>query len=105
MRRSRFGAPQSSGRKVSPTARDLAVFHAIYRHGPLPTSFLYEFTRHVGRDKDALKHRLEDLYNEKDTLHGGPYLSRPEKQFDSFFARYQELLHELTPQSEQALRD
>jgi hypothetical protein len=38
-------------------------------------------------------------------LHGGPYLARPEKQFDSFFARYQELLHELTPYAEVALHD
>src|SRR3954471_7740793 len=104
MRRSRFSR-SPTGKSISPLERDIALFHAIYRHGPLPTSFLYEFTKHLGRDKDAMKHRLEALYHETTTLHGGPYIDRPERQADSFFARYQELLHELTPQSEQALKD
>jgi hypothetical protein len=105
MRRSRFKPPQSSGKKVSPQPRDLALFHAIYRHGPLSSSMLYEFTKDLARDRKGLCHRLEDLYHEETTPHEGPYLSRPPKQFDSFEARYQDLIHDLLPPAELALAE
>ena len=66
---------------------------------------LYELTKDIKVNKLYLVKRLGDLFHETKTLHGGPYLSRPEKQFESFFARYQDLLHDLTPQSEKALQE
>ena len=48
--------------------------------------------------------RLTDLFNEDRTPHGGPYLERPWQQFDTYDARYQELVYDLAPAAERALR-
>lgn len=102
MRRIRY-KKQTSGKRVSPQPRDLAVFQAIYDHGPLSSVVLYELTKHVARDSKGLCHRLEDLFHEETTPHGGSYLSRPEKQWESFQARYQPAIHDLLPTAEMAI--
>lgn len=50
--------------------RDYLVFEAIQRHGPLPTQYLFELTKHVGKDRTGFRKRLLALTREK-------YLERP----------------------------
>lgn len=51
------------------------------------------------------KERLTDLFNEDNTPHGGPYLTRPHQQFRTIDSRYNELVYELTPAAVAALKD
>jgi len=75
-RRSR-SHPTPSGRRLDPTPRDVAIVQALYEHGPLPTSHIYELTREYGVDLTRLKKRIGDLFHEQNTPHGGAYLARP----------------------------
>jgi hypothetical protein len=52
------------------TDRDLTIFKAIQKHGPLPTHYLFEFTRHLARDLTGFKKRLKALTDDG-------YLDRP----------------------------
>jgi len=81
---------------------DIALFSAIARHGPLPSHYLYEFTRHVRRDRSHLQNRLTEFYNGDAR---GPYLTRPPQQFASYHARYQHLVYDLAPRGRQALSE
>ena len=51
------------------------------------------------------KERLTDLFNEADTPHGGPYLTRPLQQFRTIDSRYNELIYDLAPAAQSALKD
>ena len=101
-RRLRHVGRQPIGGKVILTPKDLALFAVLQRHGSLPTSYLHAFTAgaYNGHQK-----RLTKLYNERDTLHGGAYLERPWQQFQSFNARYQPVIYELTDAARLALAD
>jgi hypothetical protein len=88
--------PQSSGKRFKPTARALTIMEKLHRHGPLPSSFLHAYCeregfRSEGRTLDALTH----LFNEDNTPHQGRYLERPWQQFDTFDARYHELMYDV----------
>ena len=54
------------------TPRDLIVFDAIQKHGPLPSHYLFEFTKHACKDSLGFRKRLLQL-----TRDG--YLDRPEQ--------------------------
>lgn len=95
---------RSTGKRVEPTERDLAWFRALQRHGPLPSSFLLAFTRHLCRSTTRALERLGDLYHEGNTPHGGPYLNRPAQQW-SALSKFQRAVYELTPAAEQALEE
>ena len=69
--------PTPSGKRLTPTPRDVAIVRALYEHGPLPTAHLYELTREHGIDLTRLKKRVGDLFHESDTPHSGAYLTRP----------------------------
>lgn len=79
-RRRRYAGRQPSGKFVKHTPRDLVIFEKLQRHGILPSHYLFEFTKHLGRDRNDFQHRLKHLYNEDRTSHGGPYLDRPARQ-------------------------
>lgn len=98
-RRLRHAAPQPTDDKIVLTPRDLALFDAIRRHGPLPSHYLYEFDGSVGRTYH--QHRLTRLYNGDSD--GISYMRRPPQQFASYAARYQPLIYDLTADGYRAL--
>lgn len=102
-RRSRL-KPQSTGKRVMPQERDLLWFQKLHEHGPLPSSFLLQYARDTHRSDKRAKERLTDLFNEGNTPHGGPCLSRPPQQFRTIDSRYNQLVYDLTPASEKALK-
>jgi hypothetical protein len=94
-RRSRLIA-QSTGKRVTPKERDLLWFQKLREHGPLPSSFLLDYAKNSHRSEKRAKERLTDLFNEDNTPHGGPYLSRPPQQFRTIDSRYNQLVYDLT---------
>jgi Replication-relaxation len=101
-RRIRFEAPSPLVRRVLPTEADFILFEAINRHGPLPSHYLYEFTKHLRKDKSHLQNRLTEFYNGDA---GGAYLTRPPQQFASFHARYSHVVYDLTPRAKALLAE
>jgi len=97
--------PTSSGKRVTPQTRDLLWFQKVLKHGPLSTSFLHGFSKHIRVSEKRAKERLTDLFNEDNTSHGGPYLCRPSQQFRTIDSRYNELVYDLTPASIAALKE
>jgi hypothetical protein len=92
--------PKRAPRRIALQPADIEAFSAINRHGPLPSNYLYEFTKHLRRDETQLKNRLTEFYNGDE---GGPYLTRPEQQFGGFEARYQHIVYGLAPRAKEAL--
>ena len=74
--------------------RDLAIFEVLHRHGPLPSNYLFEYTRAFGSELH-LKHRLTKLYH--GLMDGTYFLERPPQQYQSFLARAQPSIYELAP--------
>lgn len=102
-RRLRFAPPNPIARRIVLTDADYAAFEAINRHGPLPTHYLYEFTKHLRKDYSHLQNRLTELYN--GTQEQRPYLVRPPQQFAAFEARYQHLVYDLAPGAKTVLAE
>jgi hypothetical protein len=100
-RRLRFAPPHPVARRLVLTEADHLAFAAINRHGPLPTHYLYEYTRHLRRDYSQLQNRLTELYN--GTRGQPPWLVRPPQQFAGFQARYQHLVYDLAPPARHSL--
>jgi len=84
------------------TEADFALFEAIDRHGPLPSSYLYAFTRHLRKDRTHLQNRLTEFYNGDSR---GSHLVRPPQQFASYEARYQHLIYDLSPRARRLLAE
>lgn len=103
-RRPRYGRI-STGRRVAPTEADVLTFEVLHRHGPLPSTFIHQFTKHVRQSEGRTKERLGHLYHEDNTPHGGPYLDRPWQQWQTMNARYQPAVSETTPYAEQVLKE
>lgn len=101
-RRLRYVDPQPGMRRLMLTDADYLLFQAIDRHGPLPTHYLHELTRHERGNLANLKFRLTHFYNGDEQ---GPYLTRPQQQFASFHARYQHLVYDLAPRAKIALAE
>jgi Replication-relaxation len=101
-RRSRLSA-KPTGKRVSPTARDLRWFEVLAEHGPLPTSFLLAFTNDSHASEKRARERLTDLFHEENTPDGGAYFIRPPQQFRTLDSRYNQLVYHLTPASKKAL--
>jgi len=102
-RRSRLRAT-STGKRVSPTERDILWFSKLAEHGPLPTSFLLQFSRDSHASEKRARERLTDLFHEDNTPDGGPYLIRPPQQFRTIDSRYNQLVYDLSPAAQAALR-
>ena len=96
--------PQSTGKRVSLQDRDLLWLRKLHEHGPLASSFLLAYAKDTHRSAKRAKERLTDLFNEDNTAHGGPYLSRPPQQFRTLDSRYNQLVYDLTPAAEKALK-
>ena len=103
-RRSRMH-PQSTGKRIRLTERDLLWMQKINTHGPLSTNELVAFGKHLGNNIQRAKNRLTDLFNEDNNTHNQPYLTRPKQQFQTIDARYNELVYDLSPTGVQALKD
>lgn len=104
-RRRKFEGRQPTGKRIDLTPRDLAYFAALERHGPLTGPLLFEFAKSHAHNERGHKDRLTALYHETATLHGGPYLERPEQQFAHHDARCRPMIYELTKASQKALRE
>ena len=102
--RRRRTRPVSTGKRVTPQDRDIYWFEKLHQHGPLPSSFLLAFTRHLRRSEKRARERLTDLFNEENTPHGGAYLSRPPQQFRTIDSRYNQLVYDLSPASKASLQ-
>lgn len=60
--------------------------------------------KHLCKSEKRAKDRLTDLFNEAETPHNGTYLTRPWQQFQTFDSRYQQLVYDLAPSAEKALK-
>lgn len=94
---------QPTGKRVTPTERDLRWFAALAEHGPLPTSFLLAFSQDSHRSAKRTRERLTDLFHEDNTPDAGPYLIRPPQQFRTIDSRYNQLVYDLAPAGWRAL--
>ena len=94
----------STGKRITPQPADLLWFRKLLEHGPLPSSYLLAYTRHLRRSDKRATERLTDLFNEAETRHGGPYLDRPPQQFHTIDSRYNRLVYDLAPAAVTALR-
>jgi len=101
-RRSRLRAT-STGKRITPTERDLLWLRKLAEHGPLPSSFLLAFSQGSHASDKRARERLTDLFHEDNTPDGGSYLVRPPQQFRTLDSRYNQLVYDLTPASWQAL--
>ena len=90
---------QSTGKIVRAMPRDLLWLEKLHHHGPLPTSYLHEFTAHLAKDRARTLKRLAALHHEVNLL------TRPTKQFDTMDARYNQLVYDLGDSAIQVLRD
>lgn len=97
--------PSSTGKRVTPQERDLLWFKKIHQHGPLSSTYLHAFSKHIRRNEKRARDRLTDLFNEDCTLHNGTYLERPFQQFNTYDARYQDLVYDLAPAAIAALKE
>jgi hypothetical protein len=97
--------PHSTGKRVSPRARDLLWLQKLHEHGPLSSRYLHAFSARLARSEKRSQDRLTDLFHESCTAHGGAYLTRPWQQFETLDARYQDLVYDLAPAGEAALRE
>lgn len=97
--------PISTGKRITPQPADLIWFQKLHEHGPLPSSHLLAFTKHLRRSDKRATERLTDLFNEEETKHGERYLERPPQQFRTIDSRYNQLVYDLTPAARQALRE
>jgi hypothetical protein len=102
-RRLRSSKPQPSDDRIALSERDFRIFEALHRHGPLPTHYLFELTKDLGKNFAAHQHRLTKLYN--GTKDGTTFLTRPAQQFASYEARYQPLIYDLTPMAKHVLAE
>jgi hypothetical protein len=96
--------PTSTGKRVTLQERDWLWLQVLHEHGPLPSSFLLAFAKGYGLSEKRAKERLTDLFNEDNTTHGGAYLARPLQQFQTIDSRYNQLVYDLSPAGERALK-
>lgn len=89
--------------RLAITSADLAIFEAIDRHGPLPSHYLYEFSKHLRADKSQTLNRLTEFYHGTHTQR--PFLERPAQQFAQFNAHARHTVYDLTQAGRQALAE
>ncbi len=92
-RRLRFAPPQPLDQNIVLGERDLLLFEALDRHGPLPSTILFEFTKPNFDNFNRHQKRLTHLYN--GSKNDAPFLARPRQQFNSFYARSNHLIYDL----------
>ena len=97
--------PTSTGKSITLQPADLLWFQKLYEHGPLPSSYLLQFSEHLRVSRKRATERLTDLFNEATTNHGGPYLIRPPQQFRTIDSRYNQLVYDLGKPALKALQE
>lgn len=97
--------PVSTGKRVTPQPRDILWFQKLHEHGPLTSSYLHAFSKHMCKSPGRARDRLTDLFNEARTPHRAPYLTRPRQQFYTLDARYQELVYDVSLSAESVLQE
>jgi hypothetical protein len=102
-RRLRFAPPQPRNGFIRLTPRDILLFQAINRHGPLPVHYLYEFTKDAAKGLVSLKRKVSKLTH--GTTGDAPYLYRPEQQWASIDGKFQPNIYDLTPRALVALAE
>lgn len=103
--RRRRATPSSTGKRLTLQPADLIWLERLVEHGPLPSSYLLAFTRHLRRSDKRATERLTDLFNEDSTQHGGHYLVRPPQQFRTIDSRYNQLVYDLGEAGQRALAE
>jgi len=94
-RRLRFAPPDPKEAEIIyPQDADLIQWAAISRHGPLPITYLHQFTER--KNYPNLQKRYTRFY------HQG-YVTRPPRQYASFHARYSPLVYDLSPKAKTEL--
>lgn len=102
-RRSRMFS-KTTGKRVSPTKRDMLWFQKLAEHGPLPTAFILQFSGGSHASEKRARERPCDLFHECNTPDGGAYLVRPPQQFRTIDSRYNQLVYDLAPAGWRALQ-
>ena len=97
--------PTSTGKRITLQERDWRWLQLLHEHGPLASSFLLAFAAGLGSSEKRAKERLTDLFNEDNTAHGGPYLTRPPQQFHTLDSRYNQIVYDLAPAAKRALKE
>ena len=97
--------PSATGKRLTLQPADLIWLARLAEHGPLPSSYLLAFTRHLRRSDKRATERLTDLFNEDNTQHSGRYLVRPPQQFRTIDSRYNQLVYELGKAGRRALAE
>jgi len=97
--------PQSTGKRITLQPRDWLWLDWLHQHGPLASSFLLEAAKDYGSSEKRAIERLADLFHEDNTVHGGTYLKRPPQQFATIDSRYNQLVYDLAPAGERALKE
>src|SRR5437016_4544583 len=81
-RRTRCAPPQPKTGRIELTPRVELIFELLNRHGALPSTYLYELTRHLGRNKVKFLQLLTKLYNGVNTRgEHVNYLAKPAFQW------------------------
>lgn len=84
--------------KVSITDRDIAILLALHYHGGrLTTGRIYELTKHIFSNYEAMRTRLRHLK--------GHYIVRPFQQKNTLDPRKNELIHEINDAGEDLLKE
>lgn len=99
------GRPRSTGRFIKLQPRDLVWFEKLHIHGPLPVTYLHQFTRHIHTDYKRTQERLGRLYHEDRTYYGGRYLDRPKDQEATPDGDRNHKVYDLLSPAEHALSD
>lgn len=115
-RRSRFAEPQPTGKRIVLTPRDIAIFDALDRYGMLPTTYLFELTKHAGGYFKFFQKRLTELYNgycphpdhHAQIIDGHrckpeSFIGRDRRQYDGYHAHYQHAVYHLSENGKRAL--
>lgn len=95
----------STGKRVTLTPYRMQILQAIHDHGPLNTPIIHAFLNGKDSNYAATSSILKDLSREENTEHGGPYLSRPFSQNQTYNARANYLVFDLAPAGIKALRE
>lgn len=97
------GRRQSTGKRNALSPDDLKIFNLLYRYRYLDTNHLYAFFQ--DRNFKWFQRRLSELFHEKNTPHGGPYLDRPDAQYGHANMLYRPAVYSLNKYSLAALID
>lgn len=97
--------PQPTGKRVYLRGRRLIWAQMLHWHGPLPSSILHEFTKHLSADEVWTRKQLRDLFHEDNTPHGGAYFTRPQAQKGTEADERNQKVYDLLPAAERALKE